>query len=190
MDLKCAVSGSGRQVGERRGEKRGRAQGNCDLWSSRQTSAQIFRCSQASEWRDAASPESSDIIAFLVKEPEGSRLACASQTSQLTLGDVWCQVGQSGTQAACFKRRVIERSCKASPSERRHASLFLNVLKRFYYLCNSLPWLWLSSNIQFTFNRAVPSHLEPTCLSSRSNMDAISYLSAGTQTNFQCFNPQ
>lgn len=52
--------------------------------SSRRTSAQIFRCSQASERCDAARPKSSDIIAFLVKEPEELEV----QTSQLTLGDV------------------------------------------------------------------------------------------------------
>lgn len=53
--------------------------GDCDLRSFRQTSAQIFRCSRASEHVcvcvcDAARPESSDIIAFLVKEPDGSEV--------------------------------------------------------------------------------------------------------------------
>lgn len=71
MDLKCAVPGSERQVGEGKGEKRGRARGNCDLRSSRQTLAQTFRCSERC---DAAHPESSDIIAFLVKGPEGSEV--------------------------------------------------------------------------------------------------------------------
>lgn len=149
----------------KRGKKRGRVRGNCDLRSFHQTSVQIFRCSWSACVCNAARPESSDIIAFLVKEPDGLEVpkwrAPVKPASWLweTFDVKW---------GKAVLRRLVSNvgwwsgAAGQPTSQRRHASLFLNVLKRFYYLCHSLARLWLSLNIQVAFNRSVPSHVFPT----------------------------
>lgn len=141
--------------------------------SSHWSSALIFRCSQATVvW--CSPPKKSWHHSFpLEKSQKNWRFKTGVRQSNQPADSRWHMMSSEAKRywSGLFQMEGDGAKRQASPSESRHALHFI-VFKRFYYLCNSLSWLWLSLNILLTFNRCVSSHVEPTFLSSASAQSA------------------